>query len=189
MNLESKIEAILFWKGEPITLKKLGEILKVPLEEITQAVENLKSNLSTRGIVLLERDGEVTLGTTPEASELIESLRKEELNKALSKASLETLSIILYKNGAPRALIDYVRGVNSNFTLRALSMRGLVEKVSDPKDLRRFIYKPTFELMSYMGVTRIEDLPDYENIIKSLGEAEKGLAESEKEIDENKVSE
>lgn len=188
MNLESKIEAILFWKGEPMTLKKLVEILGVSLSEISEAINNLKSNLTVRGLVLLEKDGEVTLGTNPELGQLIENLRKEELNKALSKASLETLSIILYKNGASRAFIDYVRGVNSNFTLRALSMRGLVEKINDPQDLRRFIYKPTFELMSYMGVTKIEELPDYENIKRTLSEAEQGLKEAEQEINENTIS-
>ena len=156
MNLESKIEAILFYKGEPVSFKKLGEILNVSPEELILAVGNLKNSLNTRGIVLLEKEGEITLGTSPEYGEMLEQIKKEELNKDLSKASLETLSIILYKNGAPRSLIDYIRGVNSNFILRALSIRGLVEKVNDPKDNRRYIYKPTFELLSYMGVNSIE---------------------------------
>lgn len=116
---------------------------------------------------------------------MLEQIKKEELNKDLSKASLETLSIILYKNGAPRSLIDYIRGVNSNFILRALSIRGLVEKVNDPKDNRRYIYKPTFELLSYMGVTSIEELPDYENVLKNLSEAEGGLNDLENENNEN----
>src|SRR3989344_2846509 len=99
MNLESKIEAILFWKGEMMTLKKIAEILKVSKEEVAEAVVNLKNNLAGRGIVLLENNGEVTFGTAPEVGTLIEDLQKEELNKELSKASLETLSIVLYKNG------------------------------------------------------------------------------------------
>src|SRR3989344_1841731 len=112
INLESKIEAILFFKGEPVSRKKLSEILSSSVKasdgqgrigqlEINEAIEKLKENLKDRGIVLLE---------------------KEELNKELSKASLETLSIILYKNGVSRAEIDYIRGVNSSFTLRALSV-------------------------------------------------------------------
>jgi segregation and condensation protein B len=185
MNLESKIEAILFYKGEPVSLKKLGEILNVSPEELILAVGNLKNSLSDRGIVLLEKEGEITLGTSPEYGEMLEQIKKEELNKDLSKASLETLSIILYKNGAPRSLIDYIRGVNSNFILRALSIRGLVEKVNDPKDNRRYIYKPTFELLSYMGVTSIEELPDYENVLKNLSEAEGGLNDLENENNEN----
>ena len=168
MELEKKIEAILFWKGEPISIKKLAEILKVKEEEIKNAIFNLKRSLEDRGIVLLETGHEVTLGTAPEYSSLIENLQKEELNKELSKASLETLSIVLYKNGATRAEIDYIRGVNSTFTLRALAVRGLVERILDPKDARRYLYRPSFDLLSYMGIKSIEELPDYGEINKTI---------------------
>ena len=177
MNLEQKIEGILFFKGEPISKKKLSDILKVSAEETDAAISNLKNNLANRGIVLIENDNEITLGTTPELSSLIEDLQKEELNRDLSKASLETLSIVLYKNGVTRAEIDYIRGVNSSFTLRALSVRGLVEKTTDAKDSRRFIYKPSFELLSFMGVKSIEELPDYAEVSSSLNVAAKNLEE------------
>src|SRR3990167_2699753 len=106
METEKKIEAILFWKGEPVSRKWLGEVLKLGQVEINEGVEKLKDTLKDRGIVLQEKDNEVTLGTAPELSDLIENLQKEELNKELSKASLETLSIVLYKNGVNRAEID-----------------------------------------------------------------------------------
>src|SRR3989338_7759378 len=166
MNLESKIEAILFWKGEPMSRKRLAEVLKVGEAEINEAVEKLKENLKERGIVLLEKEKEVMLGTAPELSDLIENLQKEELNKDLSKASLETLSIVLYK-----------KGVNSSFTLRALSIRGLVEKITDPKDARRYIYRPSFELLSYMGIKSIEELPDFVEVSNSINIAAKSLEE------------
>src|SRR3989338_527317 len=98
MDLEKRIEAILFWRGEPISIKRLAEILKVKEAELKDAIFNLKRSLEGRGIVLQETEGEVTLGTAPEASRLIEDLQKEELSKELSKASLEALSIVLYKN-------------------------------------------------------------------------------------------
>ncbi len=189
MNLEAKIEAILFYKGEPVTLKKLGESLKVSPGELLEAVARLKESLRERGIVVLEKENELSLGTAPELADLIEELEKEELNKDLSKASLETLSIILYKNGANRALIDYIRGVNSNFILRALSIRGLVERVVDPADQRRFIYKPTFDLLSFMGVKNIEELANYQETINSINEAEQGLNEMMKENENQKEHE
>lgn len=173
MQIEQKIEAILFWKGEPISKKKLSEILSVSLEETESALQKLKENLGNRGIALLEKDGEVTLGTAPEMSTLIENLRKEELNKDLSKATLETLSIIIYKNGVSRNEIDYIRGVNSSFSLRALSVRGLIEKEVDPKDSRRFVYKPSFDLLSYMGVKSVEELPDFAEVNKDIDSAVK----------------
>jgi segregation and condensation protein B len=181
MQLEQKIEAILFFKGEPVSLKKLGEVLKVSPGEVLDAISNLKSSLENRGVALLENNGEFTLGTAPELSDLIENLQKEELNKDLSKAALETLSIALYKNGASRAEIDYIRGVNSSFTLRALSIRGLVEKTTDPKDSRRYIYKPSFDLFSFMGVKSVEELPDFSEVNNSVEIAAKNLEEETKE--------
>ncbi|MFA5791556.1 MAG: SMC-Scp complex subunit ScpB [Candidatus Paceibacterota bacterium] len=175
MEIEKKIEAILFFKGEPVSLKKLEDILRVSKDEIIEALSVLKNSLANRGIVLIENNNEITLGTAPELSELIENLQKEELNRDLSKASLETLSIVLYKNGATRAEIDYIRGVNSSFTLRALSVRGLIEKTVDVKDNRRYMYKPSFELLSYMGVKSIEELQDYSEVKSGIEIAAKNL--------------
>ena len=182
MNIEQKIEAILFWRGEPMTRKKLSEILELGQNEINEGIEKLKENLVNRGIVLVERENELTLGTNPEISVLIEKLQKEELNKELSKASLETLSILLYKNGTTRAEIDYIRGVNSSFILRALSVRGLVEKSVDPNDSRRFIYKPSLNLLSFLGIKSIEELPEFNDINKTIEESAEAL---EQELKEN----
>jgi segregation and condensation protein B len=177
MQIEQKIEAILFWKGEPMSRKRIAEILGAGQIEINEGIEKLKVSLAGRGIILQERENEITLGTTPELSKLIEDLQKEELNKDISKASLETLSIVLYKNGASRAEIDYIRGVNSSFTLRALAIRGLVEKTTDPKDSRRYVYKPSFELLSYMGVKSVEELPNYSEVLNNINIAAENLAD------------
>lgn len=185
IELEAKIEAILFWKGEPMSRRRLAEILNAGQTEINDALEKLKVSLEKRGIVLQEKDNEILLGTAPELSDLIEHLQKEELNKELSKATLETLSIILYKNGASRAEIDYIRGVNSSFTLRALSIRGLVEKTVDSKDSRRYIYKPSFDTLSFMGVKSIEELPDYAEVNNSIKSAAENLAAMSEEEEDN----
>jgi segregation and condensation protein B len=185
MNLEQKIEAVLFWKGEPMSRKKLSQILNVSENDINEGVEKLKGSLIERGIVLQEKESEITLGTIPELSKLFEDLQKEELNKELSKASLETLSIVLYKNGVSRAEIDYIRGVNSSFTLRALSVRGLVERTVDSKDNRRYIYKPSFELLSFMGIQRAEDLPDFAEVSSSINTSVKNLEDLSAKAGEN----
>ncbi|OGI60773.1 hypothetical protein A2814_00040 [Candidatus Nomurabacteria bacterium RIFCSPHIGHO2_01_FULL_38_19] len=186
MSIEQKIEAVLFWRGEPISRKKLSEILNVGQTEINESVAKLKENLKDRGIVLVENNNDIMLGTAPEFSKLIEELQKEELNKALSKASLEALSIVLYKNGANRAEIDYIRGVNSSFTLRALSVRGLIEKTLDPKDNRRYIYKPSFELLAFMGIKSVEELPNYQEVNNGIIVAAKNLEEESKGTEEIK---
>lgn len=168
MKLESQIEAVLFWKAEPISIKKLASIFSIKEEEIKSAVESLKKSLETRGLTLIEVEDEVSLGTAKEASGLIESLTKEELTKDLGKVGLETLSIILYQGPLSRADIDYIRGVNSQFILRNLLVRGLIERVDNPKDKRSFLYKPTLELISYLGISKISDLPDFELVKKDI---------------------
>lgn len=170
MELESKIEGLLFYKGEDISIKKLSELLSVTEDEIKDGLNKLEQSLSGRGIVLVRKDDSVVLGISGELSPIIESIRKDEISKELSKAALETMSIILYKNGVSRSEIDYIRGVNSSFILRNLLVRGLVEKVIDSKDSRRILYRPTFETLSYMNVAKIEDLPNYESVVKSLDE-------------------
>jgi len=161
-NLSNEIEAILFWKGEPVSIKKLSQIFEKTEEEIKIAIKELEEKIQDRGIVLVSKDDEYTLATSKDVSEIIEKLTKEELVKDLGKAGLETLSIVIYQGPISRAEIDYIRGVQSNFILRNLMIRGLVEKVSNPKDQRSFLYKPTFEMLSYLGVSKIEDLPDFE---------------------------
>ncbi len=168
MTLSSRIEAILFWKGEPVSFKKLAEILDVSKEQVRDALEGLDESLKDRGITLVRKDDEVLLGTSREMSALIEKLTKEELMKDLGKAGLETLSIILYKGPIKRSEIDYIRGVNSAFIVRNLLVRGLVERISDSKDQRGYLYRPTFDLMTYLGVSKIQDLPEYTAVGEEL---------------------
>ncbi len=161
-NLEKQVEAILFWYGEPVKIKKLVQILEKTEEEISSALKTLESSLSGRGIALISKDDEVALGTSKDFSDLIEKITKEELVKDLGRAGLETLSIIIYQGPISRAEIDYIRGVQSNFILRNLMIRGLVEKIPNPKDQRSFLYRPTFDLLNYLGVSKIEDMPEFE---------------------------
>jgi segregation and condensation protein B len=168
IELESKIEGLLFYKGEDVTIKKLSELLNVSEDEIEVALKKLEESLISRGLVLVRKDDRVVLGITGELSPLIESIRKEEIAKELSKAALETLSIVLYKNGVSRSEIDYIRGVNSSFILRNLLVRGLVEKIIDSKDSRRILYRPTFDTLAYMNITSIKELPNYEQVVASL---------------------
>jgi len=170
MELESKIEGLLFYKGEDVQISELAKLLKVGDTDIEEALKKLEASLSGRGLVLVRKNDSVVLGITSELSPLIESIRKDEVTKDLSKASLDTLSIILYKNEVSRSEIDYIRGVNSSFILRNLLVRGLIEKVVDNKDSRRILYRPTFETLSFMGITSIDQLPNYSEVRNQLQE-------------------
>jgi len=166
IELESKIEGLLFYKGESVEIKILASLLSVSQEEIEEALKKLEQSLVGRGLVLVRKDNLVVLGITSELSSTIESIRKDEITKELTKSSLETLSIILYKNQVSRSEVDYIRGVNSSFILRNLLVRGLIEKIIDPKDSRRFLYQPTLDTLSFMGITNIDQLPNY-NVVKA----------------------
>jgi segregation and condensation protein B len=186
-NLSNEIEAILFWKGEPVSVKKLSQIFEKTEEEIKIAIEELEEKIKDRGIVLVSKDDEYTLATSKDVSEIIEKLTKEELIKDLGKAGLETLSIIIYQGPISRVEIDYIRGVQSNFILRNLMIRGLVEKISNPKDQRSFLYRPTFEMLSYLGVSKIEELPEFEKAKNEI-ESYKNGNKQEDDIVVEKIS-
>jgi segregation and condensation protein B len=168
MELHNAIQAILFYQAEPMSIGRLAKLLKRSEEDVRTALLRLRAMLTGTGLSLVENGSDVLLATSPDASSLIAEITKEELSKELSKAALETLAIVLYKGPVTRAEIDYVRGVNSNFILRNLQVRGLVEKVDNPNDQRSFLYKATFQLLQFMGVTRIEDLPEFEASISQL---------------------
>jgi len=167
-SLAPKIEAILFWKAEPVSIKKLGQLLNVGAKEVRDGLTALEASLKGRGLTLVQTDEDVMLGTAKELSPLIEQLTKEELTRDLGKAGLETLSIVLYQGPISRADIDYIRGVNSQFILRNLLIRGLVERIDNPADARSYLYKTTLELLSHLGISSIAELPEYEQVRKDI---------------------
>lgn len=184
MTLEAKIEAVLFWKSEPVTKKKLASLVGADVDDVANALVSLTNALSGRGVALVVSGDEVELRTSPEASKLIEKLTKDELMRDLGKAGLETLSIILYRHPIKRSEIDYIRGVNSSFILRNLLLRGLIERVGEREDDgasggRGYSYRPTIELYSHLGISKIEDLPDYSRTREELLAFEKSSREEE----------
>jgi len=189
LELTAKIESILFWKAEPVPLKKLASWLKIEEPVLREEIGRLEQCLRDRGSGLsLVYDNEtVMLGTSSEQSALIQELTKEELTQDLSKAALETLSIILYQGPISRADLDYIRGVSSQFILRNLLIRGLVQRVDNETDARVFLYKPTLELLAHLGISKIEDLPQYAQVreeiesLRKVGGDDGNVVKAEKE--------
>ena len=191
MNLESKLEAFLFFKGEPVTKKKIQAALECSPEELEIALKTLEASLSTRGLRVMQDGEEIEMRTAPEASDLITKLTKDELMRDLGKAGLETLSIILYKGPVKRSEIDYIRGVNSSFIIRNLLVRGLIERLIENKEGagRGYSYKPTIDLLAHLGVSKITDLPDYEKVKTELDAfgAEAEDSEAKEPANEQKI--
>ena len=164
-QLISQLEAILFFKSEPVTASELHKLLGIPKPEVEEALAQLGQSLEGRGITLVTNGEEYSLGTSPQHSALIEQVQKEEFTRDLGRAGLETLAIVLYRGPVTRREIDVIRGVNSSFILRSLLVRGLVERVDGSKG---FSYKPTLKLLEHLGVRRIDQLPDYEESLKAV---------------------
>ncbi len=168
MSLKNNVEAVLFYKTEPYSFSALAKFLGVTEEEARQACSELQTERAQSGLRLVMTDTEVELTTAPEQGELIEKLRKDELAQDIGKAGAETLSIILYRGPLTRIEVDRIRGVNSTFIIRNLLIRGLIEKRDNPKDSRSALYAGTTLLFTHLGITKREELPDFETIMNAI---------------------
>ncbi len=182
MKLSTQIEAVLFHKNEPVEISWLSQVLGESEELILAEVENLYKELSTRGLVLIQVGQSLALGTNPESSELIERITKAEIDKELSKAALETLAVVAYKGPLTRGQIDYIRGVNSQYTVRHLHSRGLIERLPESKDVRGVLYRVSIDLLKHLGLTKVEDLPGYSETKARLTAIESNLVDEESSV-------
>lgn len=157
-NITSSIEAILFATAEPHTVRSLATRLNVSVEEVRTALSELEHLLYDHAMMLVKNEDEVHLAARPEYSTLIETMRKEELGKELTKASAETLAIVVYAPGISKTQIEFIRGVNVSYTLRSLQMRGLIEQQNAGRSVS---YRPSLALLQSYGVSDITELPQY----------------------------
>ncbi|MDP3974749.1 MAG: SMC-Scp complex subunit ScpB [Candidatus Jorgensenbacteria bacterium] len=163
-NLEAACEAALFYHGASITVAKLAKLLAVTPEECRVALAAFGETLAAtpaRGLTLVMNGDEVALATKPELKGLLETLMKGEFEESLTPAALETLSLVSYLGPVPRSSVDFVRGVNSSFTLRNLLLRGLIERVPAPKG-GGYVYSASMEFLKHMGLRKVAELPEYE---------------------------
>lgn len=187
--LSVTIESILFFEGGSMSIQKLAKATNSSEADVEVAINELGEALQGRGVTLVRDGSMVALGTAPETREIIEAMRRDELEGPLGKAGLETLAIIIYRGPLSRADIEYIRGVNASSILRSLLVRGLVERVQNPNDSRSFLYKPTTELPAYFGVQSLSDLPGFADVSAEiqavLAERDASLAaESQNEMPE-----
>lgn len=151
--------ALLFASGEPLEKKRLAALLGVKDAELAVVLKALADSLKGTGVALVETDTEAELRTAPLAAGFVKKLRESELARDLGKASMETLAVIAYREGATRGEIDWVRGVNSSASLRTLLLRGLIEGREDERDKRRVRYSLTTEALAHLGIARASELP------------------------------
>lgn len=167
-KLKSIIESLLFISGESMKVSKIAKLSEAFKEDVENALMMLTADYagSKRGFLILRKEDEVQLATSPDNALYVDKIVKSDLQEALSGASLEVLSIIAYRGPISRTEIEAIRGVNCTYTLRNLLMRGLVERIDNPKDLRGYVYKISFEFLKKLGIDDVKKLPDFENLSK-----------------------
>lgn len=161
-NLRATLEAILFVHGEPLASARLAKITGAKRAEVESALAELLAAYRERGITLIQKAGEWQLVSHPDQKSAVEKLVTSELAEEVSRAGLEVLAIIAYQGPISRAAIEYIRGVNSSFTIRGLLIRGLVDRAENPRDRRSFLYAVSMNFLKHLGIGELSELPHYE---------------------------
>lgn len=172
--LASLLESILFVASKPIGLKKLAEATKTSEEEVLSAVSELREIREGSGLVILEAFGKYQLATNGENAKAVAEFLTSDLKEQLTDASLEVLAVIAYRGPVTRAEVDAVRGVNSQYSIRHLLMRGLIEKSGEGQG-RSPRYQITTDLLGQLGISRVGDLPNFETVQTQISQLPKNL--------------
>jgi segregation and condensation protein B len=158
-RLHAVIESLLFVAEEPLEIGTIAKTLGMSPKQVERAVDELAGSVDGRGVIV-QRNGErVQLATTPDAAPYLERFLEVDQGR-LSRASLETLAIIAYRQPVTRATIESVRGVNSDHSVATLAARQLIEEVGRaPGPGRPVLFGTTVRFLEYFGLRRPDDLP------------------------------
>lgn len=159
LTIEARLEALLFVSGAPVTTLRLAEALGVGGAEVEAALLRLDGLLASRGLRLQRYRGGSSLTTAPQAASDVARLLDLDSSAHLTRAALETLSIIAYRQPATRPLIDSIRGVNSEASVHTLVRYGLVEESGRGEGPGRpILYSTTQDFLQHFGLGSLSDL-------------------------------
>lgn len=146
---------------------KLAKVADATEAEVEGALEKLNADYANgRGLRIVKIKDTIQLVSNPDNAQFVAELIKSEIQENLSQAALEVLSIVAYRGPISRAEVEAIRGVNCSFTLRALLIRGLIDRTENIKDNRRYLYNISFDFLKKLGMDRVEKLPDWEVLQK-----------------------
>lgn len=167
-QLKSKIESLLFVSSKPLKIRELAKFLETSEAQVQTALDELVELRKTGGVVVLANNGEYQLATNSANSTAVKNFLNSELREKLTDATVEVLAIIAYRQPISKAELEAIRGVNSQYSLRNLLMRGLVEKIPNPGDLRSFLYQTTTEFLMHLGLQSVKDLPEFTSLVSQI---------------------
>ena len=156
---EPSLEALLFVAERPLTRREIASLAGVDRDTVDACLGDLEVSLRERGVRLLVSGDRVELTTSREAGALIARYVGADAIR-LSPASLETLAIVAYRQPVTKAAVERIRGVDSDYTIRALLHRRLVVELGRAEAPGRpFLYGTGFEFLERFGLTTLEELP------------------------------
>jgi segregation and condensation protein B len=166
-NLSAALEALLFSSDEPLTLALLAESLDAPATDVAEALQALDAEYQARGagVQLREIGGGHLLVTAPEHAEWVGRLLRGRKRARLSRAALETMAIVAYKQPVTKGEIESIRGVDSSAVLATLLERNLITIRGRSKVVGRpLLYGTTGEFLDYFGLRDLGELPRPEEL-------------------------
>ena len=156
---ERALEALLFVAERPLTRAELARALGCDRETVDGLIGDLETSLGSRGIRLVSAGEHVALATAAEAGPVIARYVGVEPGR-LSPASLEVLAIVAYRQPVTKAVVERIRGVDSDYTLRALLHRRLVVELGRADAPGRpILYGTGIDFLERFGLASLEDLP------------------------------
>lgn len=184
----SSLESLLLVAGKPLSTKDLAGFLSVDENKVDEMVKELQEKLNTEesGIHVAVNNKKVQLISNPDNAKVLQEYYKEEMTGELTKPSLETLTIIAYRQPISKEELEQIRGVNCSLILRNLLIRGFVES-HDDKDSLATTYSITMDFLRHLGINDVSELPDFEklnsddNLNKILDVAQTETTEKNKE--------
>src|SRR3989304_3935798 len=164
-NLKNIIESILLVAEKPVSIKELANISSCVVPEVQKAFADLINDYKDRGIKVIRKGEHFHIVSAPENAQFVAKYLNEELRHDLSQPAMETLAIITYKQPLTRLDIEEIRGVNSEYLLRNLMIRGLITEVGRKEAVGRpILYGTTMEFLQYFGLENENQLPKLDNI-------------------------
>jgi len=156
---EAQLEALLFVAERPLSRAEIARLARVDRDTVDQRLGDLEVALAGRGIRVVLNGDRVELATAPEAGGLVARYVGADAVR-LSPAALETLAIVAYRQPITKAGIERIRGVDSDYTVRALLHRRLVaEQGRSEAPGRPILYGTGFEFLERFGIVSLEELP------------------------------
>jgi len=164
LNASARVEALLFVATGPVTAAQIAESLQLQIKDVEDAIEELRVLYTGRGITLQKYSGKYQLTSAAEVATDIERFLGLEQTARLSRAAIETMAIIAYRQPITRPAIEAIRGVSSDGVMKSLLSRGLIQEVGRAEGPGRpILFSTTVDFLQHFGLNSIDQLPPYED--------------------------